>query len=76
MASGVAETRGVWKEDWFHFFMCCLWQAAADFEASADSSKDRDDDEETDLSQAQEMEQDASDDDDNLDGKPTNNYFA
>ena len=54
--------------------MCCLWQAAADFKASADSSKDRDDDEETDLSQAQEMEQDASDDDDNLDGKPTNNY--
>ena len=56
--------------------MCCLWQAAADFKASADSSKDHEDDEVTDLSQAQEMEQDASDDDDNLDGKPTNNYFA
>ena len=51
--------------------MCCLWQAAADFKASADSSKDHEDDEVTDLSQAQEMKRDDSEDDDNLDGKLT-----
>ena len=56
--------------------MCYLWQAAADFKASTDGSKDHDDNEEIEQSLAQEMEQDASDDDDNLDGKPTNNYFA
>ena len=56
--------------------MCCLWQAAADFKASADSSKVHDDDEETDLSQAQEMKQDDSEDDDNYDGKPTNSRIT
>ena len=51
-----------------------MWQAAAEFKASADSSKDHEDDEVTDLSQVQEMKQDDSDDDDNHSGKPTNNY--
>ena len=39
-----------------------LWQAAADFKASADNSKDHEDDEETDQTQAQEMEQDSEED--------------
>lgn len=54
--------------------MCYLWQAAADFKASADSSKDHDDDEETDQSQAPEMKQDDSEEEDGHDGKCTNNY--
>ena len=52
-----------------------MWQAAADFKASADSSKDHDDDEETDQSQAPEMKQDDSEEEeDGHDGKCTNNY--
>ena len=56
--------------------MCYLWQAAADFKASADSSKDHDDDEETDQSQAQEIKQDDSEDDDSHVGKLTKYYSA
>ena len=41
-----------------------FWQAAADLEPSADSSKDHDDDDETD-----QLEQDDSEDDDSHDGK-------
>ena len=49
-----------------------LSQAAADFNASVDSSNDYDGDEEKHL----ENNQDDSEDDENHDGKPTNNYFC
>ena len=46
-----------------------VWQAAADLEPSADSSKDYDDDDETDQLEAQDMKHDDSEDDDSNDGK-------
>lgn len=55
----------------FPHMLFLVWQAAADFKASADISKDHEDDEDTDQSQAQELEQDDSEDDDNHEGKRT-----
>ena len=46
-----------------------VWQAAADLEPSADSSKDYDDDDETDQLEAQDMKHDDSEDDVSNDGK-------
>ena len=46
-----------------------VWQAAADFEPSADISKDYDDDDETDQLEAQDMKHDDSEDDVSNDGK-------